>query len=224
MSGNYVARQLQTVKQTLNNGVQLVAVSKFHPAENIEQAYTAGQRIFGESRVQELQQKVEQLPRDIEWHFIGHLQTNKVKYIAPYITAVDAVDSERLLAEINRRAEENDRVIDVLLEVHLAAEETKYGFTPQACREFLDAGTWKAMTHIRIRGLMTMASNTTDEAQIAAEFDKAHALFHELREKHFANSPHFNIRSWGMSGDYLIAQNHGSNMVRIGTAIFGLRQ
>ena len=223
-SGIDVAARLGAVRATLPEGVRLVAVSKFHPAEEIMDAYAAGQRAFGESHVQELDRKRCGLPEDIEWHFIGHLQTNKVKYIAPYISMVDAVDSVKLLKEINKQAAKCGCVIDVLLELHIAEEATKYGFTPEACREMLAAGEWRGLEHVRICGLMMMASNTDDEVQIRREFNEAAALFDELKQRYFAADDSFRERSWGMSGDYQIAVQCRSTMVRVGTAIFGERE
>ena len=218
-----VAVNLRAVKATLPEDVRLVAVSKFHPAEYIEAAYSAGQRVFGESHEQELSKKYEVLPKDIEWHFIGHLQTNKVKYIAPYISMIDAVDSMKLLKEINKQAAKHDRVVNVLLELHIAEEATKYGFTLDACREMLDGGEWHSLEHVKICGLMMMASNVDDEAQIKQEFDTGAKFFDEVKEKYFAGDDSFCERSWGMSGDYEIAVQCRSTMVRIGTAIFGER-
>ena len=160
-----VAGNLKRVVQSLPPHVRLVAVSKFHPNEELMAAYEQGQRIFGESQEQELSRKAAELPKDIAWHFIGHLQTNKVKYIAPYIDMIEAVDSMRLLREINKQAEKCGRVIDVLLELHVAQEETKYGFSLDACRELLASGEWRELSHVRICGLMTMASNVDDEEQ-----------------------------------------------------------
>lgn len=218
-----IARRLQEVKDNLPDSTRLVAVSKFHPAELIREAYDAGQRLFGESREQELAVKVKELPRDIEWHFIGHLQTNKVKYIAPYIAMVEAVDSLKLLKEINKQAAKHDRVIKVLLELHIAEEETKYGLTLDACRQLLEEGEWRDMKHVQICGLMMMASHIDDEAQIASEFDTAANFFDEVKKKYFADDDAFCERSWGMSHDYQIAVKHGSTMVRVGTTIFGPR-
>ena len=218
-----VKNQLHAVKDELPNGVELVAISKYHPAEAIAAAYEEGQRIFGESHEQELSRKHATLPQDIEWHFIGHLQTNKVKYIAPYISMIEAADSPKLLREINKQALKNNRRIDVLLELHLAEEATKYGFSPEDCRRFLDGGEWREMQGVRICGLMMMASNTDDEAQIASEFEQAHQLFKEYQSAYFADEPCFCRRSWGMSHDYQLAVAHGSNMVRVGTRIFGER-
>lgn len=218
-----VKGNLHEVLGSLPAGVRLVAISKFHPNEYIEAAYAEGQRIFGESHEQELSKKVETLPKDIEWHFIGHLQTNKVKYIAPYIAMVEAVDSLKLLKEINKQAAKHDRVIKVLLELHIAEEETKYGLTLDACRQLLEEGEWREMKHVQICGLMMMASHIDDEAQIASEFDTAANFFDEVKKKYFADDDAFCERSWGMSHDYQIAVKHGSTMVRVGTTIFGPR-
>lgn len=218
-----VKGNLREVLGNLPAGVNLVAISKFHPNEYIEAAYAEGQRIFGESHEQELARKVESLPKDIEWHFIGHLQTNKVKYIASYISMIESVDSLKLLKEINKQAAKHDRVVKVLLELHIAEEETKSGFSFDDCRELLEAGEWRTMEHVQICGIMMMASNTDDEQQIAQEFDAAYAFFKEVKEKYFADDDAFCERSWGMSHDYRIAVKHGSNMVRVGTTIFGPR-
>ncbi|HEY9551526.1 MAG TPA: YggS family pyridoxal phosphate-dependent enzyme [Prevotella sp.] len=218
-----VALRLNEVRSNLPEGVRLVAISKFHPAEYIEAAYAEGQRVFGESHEQELARKVPALPTDIEWHFIGHLQTNKVKYIAPYIAMIEAVDSLKLLREINKQAAKCGRVIRVLLELHLAEEATKYGFSPEACIDMLAAGEWKELQNVQICGLMMMASNVDDDVQIAAEFDQATHLFHEIKRRFFAADEAFCERSWGMSHDYRIAVAHGSTMVRVGTTIFGPR-
>lgn len=218
-----VKGNLREVLGNLPAGVNLVAISKFHPNEYIEAAYAEGQRIFGESHEQELARKVESLPKDIVWHFIGHLQTNKVKYIAPYISMIESVDRLKLLKEINKQAAKHDRVVKVLLELHIAEEETKSGFSFDDCRELLEAGEWRTMEHVQICGIMMMASNTDDEQQIAQEFDAAYAFFKEVKEKYFADDDAFCERSWGMSHDYRIAVKHGSNMVRVGTTIFGPR-
>ena len=218
-----VAKTLRAVLANLPAGVRLVAISKFHPNEYIEAAYAAGQRIFGESHEQELAQKVKTLPKDIEWHFIGHLQTNKVKYIAPYISMIEAVDSLKLLREINKQALKNNRVIPVLLELHIAEEETKYGLTLDACRELLEAGEWRDLKGVSIHGLMMMASNVDDEGQIRKEMLTAAQFFDEVKERYFADCPEFKERSWGMSHDYKIAVECRSTMVRVGTSIFGPR-
>ena len=164
------------------------------------------------------------LPKDIEWHFIGHLQTNKVKYIAPYISMIDAVDSMKLLKEINKQAAKHDRIINVLLELHIAEEATKYGFTLDACRKMLAAGEWRGLENVKICGLMMMASNIDDDAQIRREFETAASFFDEVKAKYFADDDSFRERSWGMSGDYGIAVECRSTMVRVGTAIFRERE
>lgn len=215
---------LNEVRATVKQGVELVAVSKFHPAALIKEAYDQGQRIFGESRVQELQAKHETLPADIQWHFIGHLQPNKVKYIAPYISLIHAVDSYKLLAEINKQAAKHGRVIPCLLELHIAQEESKYGFTPEACTALLEDGAWRALENVQIAGLMCMASNTPDMVQVRSEFHQARVYFDELKQRFFADDPHFCERSWGMSHDYDVAMDEGATLVRVGTAIFGERE
>lgn len=218
-----VKGNLREVLRNLTGDVRLVAISKYHPNEYIEAAYDEGQRIFGESHEQELRQKHETLPKDIQWHFIGHLQTNKVKYIAPYVTMIEAVDSLKLLREIDKQAERCGRVIDVLLELHIAEEETKYGLTPDALRGLLTDGEWRGLKHVRICGLMMMASNVDDEQQIRQEFRVAKSLFDEVKAQYFADDAAFCERSWGMSHDYRLAIQEGSTMVRIGTTIFGPR-
>jgi pyridoxal phosphate enzyme (YggS family) len=218
-----VKGQLKKVLDTLPDGVRLVAISKYHPNEYIEAAYAEGQRIFGESHEQELRQKHTSLPQDIEWHFIGHLQTNKVKYIAPYVTMVEAVDSLKLLKEIDKQAERCGRVIDVLLELHIAEESTKYGLRLDECRQLLSDGEWRQMKHVRICGLMMMASLTDDQEQLRREFLTAADFFDEVKQQYFADAPWFRERSWGMSDDYTVAVECRSTMVRIGTMIFGPR-
>lgn len=218
-----VKESIRQILSELPEGVKLVAVSKFHPNEYIEAAYQEGQRVFGESREQELAKKVVSLPQDIEWHFIGHLQTNKVKYIVPYISMIEAVDSLKLLKEINKQAEKCNRDVDVLLELHLAKEETKSGFDLDECRALLESGEWRQLTHVHIRGLMMMASFVDDENQIREEMMQASDFFDEVKEKYFHDDPLFCERSWGMSHDYQIAIECHSTMVRIGTSIFGPR-
>lgn len=218
-----IQANLKEVLTSLPAQVKLVAVSKFHPNESIEQAYRAGQRIFGESKVQELTGKYETLPKDIEWHFIGHLQTNKVKYIAPYIAMIHAVDSYKLLAEIDKQAAKNGRVIPCLLEIHIAQEESKYGFTFQECREMLEAGEWKNLTHICIAGLMGMATFTEDETEIKKEFDSLKQFFNEIKQNYFVDRDTFREISMGMSHDYPLAIEAGSTLVRVGSKIFGER-
>ncbi len=218
-----IQTNLKQVLSELPSGVRLVAVSKFHPAEAIREAYEAGQRIFGESKEQELSEKQKELPPDIEWHFIGHLQTNKVKYIAPYIALIHAVDSYKLLTEINKQAAKCNRIIPCLLEIHIAQEESKYGFTPEACRDMLEKEEWKQLDHVCIAGVMGMATNTDDETQIEQEFHTLKALFDEWKQTFFAGCPDFKEISMGMSHDYPIAVRAGSTMVRVGSKIFGER-
>ena len=218
-----VKSNLHEVLDTLPQGVRLVAISKYHPNEYIEAAYEEGQRVFGESHEQELRQKHQTLPADIEWHFIGHLQTNKVKYIAPYVSMVEAVDSLKLLREINKQAEKCGRVIKVLLELHIAEEATKYGLTLDACRELLAGGEWREMKNVRICGLMMMASFVDDTNQIRREMTIARDFFDEVKAQYFANDDAFCERSWGMSDDYPIALETGTTMIRVGTKIFGPR-
>lgn len=218
-----VAKNLHEVLGNLPKDVRLVAISKYHPNEYIEAAYAEGQRVFGESHEQELSKKMATLPKDIKWHFIGHLQTNKVKYIAPYITMIEAVDSLKLLKEINKQAAKHNRVISVLLELHIAQEATKYGFTLDACRELLEDGEWREMNNVRICGLMMMASFTDNEEQIRKEFMTAADFFDEIKNRYFAADDSFCERSWGMSDDYKIAVQCRSTMVRVGTTIFGER-
>lgn len=202
---------------------RLVAVSKYNPAEAIKEAYDCGQRIFGESHAQELCSKQQSLPSDIEWHFIGHLQTNKVKYIAPFISLIHSVDSVKLMQEINRQAIMTERVIDCLLQVHIAEEETKYGFLPKELTEMLASGVWKDLEGIRITGLMCMATNTNDTYKIRNEFRTVRQLHKEIKERFFNNAPWFKELSMGMSNDYNIAVDEGSTLVRIGSKIFGER-
>ena len=216
-----VAKRLDNIRQSLPEGVSLVAVSKFHPAERLMEAYEAGQRIFGENRPQEMAAKAEQLPKDVEWHMIGHLQTNKVKLIAPFVRMISSVDSERLVAEIERQAARCGRTIDILLEVHVAQEETKSGWDVDELRQYIASGVLDTMEHIRVRGVMTIATNTDDETIIRHDFQAIRGVFEELKP-HFGN--HFDALSIGMSDDYPIALEYGSTMVRIGTAIFGARE
>ena len=220
---NIIGKRISEIKSELPLGVQLVAISKYHPAEMINEAYDAGQRIFGESHVQELQQKQACLPSDIKWHFIGHLQTNKVKYIVPYISLIHAVDSYKLLQEINKQAQKYDRIIPCLLQIHVATEETKFGFTPMECMEMMQQGEWRNLLNVKIKGIMCMASNVDDINQIRNEFRIAYHVFEQLKKHYFADNDEFCERSWGMSHDYKIAIEEGSTMVRIGSKIFGDR-
>ncbi len=216
-----IAEEIHKITSQLPDGVRLVAVSKYHPVEAILEAYAAGQRLFGESHAQELQQKHAALA-DIEWHFIGHLQTNKVKYIAPYVSLIHAVDSPRLLAEINRQALRAQRTIPCLLQLHVAEEETKFGFTPDEASAYLDSGEWQQLTGVRIAGVMAMATNTDDTTRIRADFHRARSFF-EQAQAHYFTPDTFNELSMGMSDDWHIAVDEGSTLIRIGTQIFGHR-
>lgn len=218
-----VTDNLKQVLAGLPAGVRLVAVSKFHPNEAIEEAYATGQRIFGESKVQEMTGKYESLPKDIEWHFIGHLQTNKIKYMAPFVSMIHGIDSYKLLAEVNKQAAKAERTIDCLLQLHIAQEETKFGFSFDECREMLTAGEWKSLANIRICGLMGMATNTDSEEQIIREFRSLHNFFEEVKKEFFAGQPFFRELSMGMSDDYPLAIAEGSTLVRVGSKIFGER-
>ena len=218
-----IQAQIKKINNELPSTVKLVAVSKFNPAEAIQEAYDAGQRIFGESRPQELFQKVSVLPDDIKWHFIGHLQTNKLKMVLPYVDMVHSVDSERLLAEINKYAVRNNLKVKCLLEVFIAQEESKQGFSKEELCALLDKIQQEPMPGVEICGLMGMASFVDDRNQIAAEFDQLKGIFDMAREKYISTLPNFNELSMGMSGDYDIAVEKGSTLVRIGTSIFGAR-
>lgn len=218
-----VAEKLTSVLDTLPEGVELVAISKYHPATMIQEAYNVGQRLFGENHVLEMAAKAEALPKDIRWHFTGHVQTNKIKYMAPFVDTVQSVDSMRVLKELDRHASRYGRIIRCLLQLHVAQEETKFGLTPDECRKLLETEPWRELEHVRIDGLMAMASNTSDENQIRKEFHQVHDFFCEVKARFFADEPHFRILSEGMTQDYPIAVSEGANMVRIGSAIFGER-
>lgn len=215
-----IAEQIKRISDTLPCGVTLIAVSKYHPADAVMQAYEAGQRDFGESKAQDLVKKHDILPDDIKWHFIGHLQSNKIKYIAPFVHLIHSIDSYKLLQEVNRHGEKQNRRIACLLQIHIAQEETKFGFTPDECMEMLSNNEWQSLKNVEIRGLMCMASNTDDESQIADEFSKVQMLFNNIKEKFFAGNDSFNILSAGMSDDYPIAIKFGSNHIRVGSKIF----
>ena len=219
-----IQAEIQAIRQELPEGVRLVAVSKYHPVGALTEAYEGGQRIFGESKVQEMTQKYEALPKDIEWHFIGHLQKNKVKYIAPYVALIHGIDSYKLLAEVDKQAEKAGRIIPCLLQIHIAQEETKFGFTTDECMAMMDDGIWRTLTHVQIAGLMGMATYTDNHEQIQREFSTLTSLFHKLKETHFKDEPAFRELSMGMSGDYPLAISQGSTLIRIGSRIFGARQ
>lgn len=215
-----ISENLQRVQSQLPEGVQLVAVSKYHTEDAVRECYAAGQRAFGESREQELREKHQHLPGDIEWHFIGHLQTNKVKYIAPYVSLIHAIDTPRLLREVHRQGERLGHRIPCLLQIHVAQEETKFGFTPEECLEYLRTEEYKQLPFAEIRGLMCMASNTDDEARIRRDFRTVRDLFERIKAEYFPGDERFSLRSYGMSHDYRIAIEEGANIVRVGSAIF----
>ena len=212
---------LQKIGEQLPSGVKLVAVSKTKPVEAIEEAYAAGQRVFGENKAQEMALKYEQLPKDIEWHFIGHMQTNKVKYIAPFVSLIHSVDSLKVLKEINRQATKNKRVIDCLLQFHIAEESTKFGLNMEEAEALVRSKD--EFANIRLTGVMGMATFTDDKQQVRREFKQLWEYFERLKHKYFSGDAFFKEISMGMSGDYPIAVEEGSTLVRIGTLIFGKR-
>ena len=218
-----IQTHIQALQAQLPPSVRLVAVSKFHPAEAVQEAYEAGQRLFGESHAQELVPKARMLPSDIAWHFIGHLQTNKVKQIIPYVACIQSVDSGRLLCEIDKQAARAGRVVDVLLQFHIAREETKSGFTREECLELLASPAFRQMTSVRVTGVMGMATATDDMEQVRREFHTLKALFDELRQTVFADRAEFCEISMGMSHDWPVAVEEGATLIRVGTAIFGQR-
>ena len=218
-----ISSEIERLNNELPSTVKLVAVSKFNPSEAIMEAYQAGQRIFGESRPQELLQKVQELPCDIQWHFIGHLQTNKLKMVLPYASLIHSVDSERLLMEINKYAVKNNLKVKCLLELFVAQEETKQGFSKEELMQLMEKLQQEPLEGVEICGLMGMASFVEDEQQIRGEFAALKEVFDQIREKYISTHPNFNELSMGMSGDYKIAVEMGSTMVRIGTTIFGAR-
>ena len=218
-----VAENLLKIKEMVPEHVTLVAVSKTKPDEVILEAYKAGHRDFGENKVQDLAAKQERLPADIRWHMIGHLQSNKVKYLAPFVHMLHGVDSLKLLGVIDREAEKNKRVIDCLLQVRIALEETKFGLTEEELMQLLDSETFREMKHIRIRGLMGMATYTENSNQIREEFRHLKRIFDRLKGSQFTYQDSFDQLSYGMSGDYALAIEEGSNQVRIGSLIFGPR-
>ncbi len=219
-----IEENLKDIKREFGPEVTLVAVSKTHPVEEIMEAYEAGHRDFGENKVQEMMEKKPQLPGDIRWHMVGHLQSNKVKYIAPFIYLIHGVDKPKLLRVIDKEGRKKGRVIDCLLQVHIAREETKFGFEEAELREYLDSGQLRDLSRVRVRGLMGMATFTENEEQVKREFAFLSDLFNRLSEDYFVEEDRFDILSMGMSDDYELAIETGSNMVRIGTRIFGPRE
>jgi len=216
-------RYRDIIKEIQPYGARLVAVSKTKPASDISALHSLGQRIFGENKVQEMADKYNELPKDIEWHMIGHLQTNKVKHIAPFVSMIHAVDSLRLLEEIDRQAQKHSRIISCLLQVHIALEQTKFGMDSEQIVSLLGSPEYTVLHNIQICGLMGMATNTTDIAQVDREFQGLKALFDTLRSQHFSDKPYFKELSMGMSSDYQIALKHRATLIRIGSDIFGSR-
>jgi len=219
-----IVENLNRIRESVPEHVKIIAISKTHPSSAILEAYEAGQRLFGESRPQELVKKYDELPKDIQWHQIGHLQSNKVKYIAPFISLIHSVDSMELLKTINREAKKNDRVIDCLLQLKIAQEETKFGFSRHEAEQLFQGHDYSRLENIRICGVMGMASNVDDEEQIREEFNFLTSMFKELKIFFFMHKDHFCEISMGMSGDYPIAIEEGASMVRIGSSIFGERE
>lgn len=219
-----ISQNIVQLKASLPKGVMLVAVSKFHPEKALQEAYDAGQRVFGESRAQELAAKQKVLPGDIQWHFIGPLQSNKIKDIASFIHMIQSIDSLKLLQEVNKQAARYNRIIRVLLEIHVAEEDTKHGLTPNECKELLQNKLITELQNIRICGLMGMATNTDDTAQIQREYHQLQTLFDELKVSYFKDNTSFSELSMGMSHDYPIAIREGSTIIRVGTSIFGERK
>lgn len=209
---------LKEIKKALPKNVTLVAISKTKTVEEIMEAYHAGQRVFGENKIQEMESKWHELPKDISWHMVGHVQRNKVKDMAPFVNLIHGVDRLKLLREINKEAKKNERIIHCLLQIKIAEEDTKFGMTAQEAKDLLSSDDLKNFKNIRVTGLMGMATFTENEEQISKEFSKLESLFNELKDAH-----NLSVLSMGMSGDYPIALKHGSNMVRVGSAIFGER-
>ncbi len=218
-----VRSNLQEIRKYIPAHVQLVCVSKVHPIESIQEAYNAGERVFGENKVQELCAKSDALPKDIQWHYIGHLQTNKIKFIVPFVSLIHGIDSIKLLHEIDKNAAKINRKVNCLLQVHIAEEETKFGFSESELIDMLQGDVWKSLSNINICGLMGMATFTDDENQVRKEFHTLKMLFDTLKSTYFANEPEFKEISMGMSDDFKIAIEEGSTMVRIGSSIFGVR-
>lgn len=218
-----IAKNIEKIKSTLPDGVKLVAVSKTKPNEMILEAYRSGHKIFGENKAQELIRKQPELPGDIEWHFIGHLQSNKAKYITPFVSMIHGIDSFKILKTINKEARKNDRVISCLLQFHIAQESTKFGLSEEEAREILESEVYAAMKNISIAGVMGMATFTDDEKQVRHEFRMLKTIFDNLKNKYFGDDPEFKEISMGMSDDYRIAVEEGSTIVRVGSKIFGAR-
>ncbi|MBO4307486.1 MAG: YggS family pyridoxal phosphate-dependent enzyme [Bacteroidales bacterium] len=218
-----ISDNLQKVRATLPDSVRLIAVSKTKPVEMLQEAYDCGQRLFGENKALEMRDKHELLPKDIKWHFIGHLQTNKVKYIVPFVTLIHSIDSLQLLRVVEKEAAKNNRVVDCLLQFHVAKEETKFGMYEDEARELLESEEYKSMSHVRIAGVMGMATNTDDVDLVRGDFKHLKCIFDDIKKDYFAKDEKFCELSMGMSGDYEIAVEEGATLVRVGSSIFGAR-
>lgn len=218
-----ITQNIMSIRNQIPGEVQLVCVSKFHPDESILEAYSAGERLFGESKVQEMCGKYERLPKDIHWHFIGHLQSNKIKQIIPFVALIHGVDTVKLLEEINHQAQKLNKKVNCLLQVHIAQEETKFGFSATELKAWLATNEWNALQNVNLCGLMGMATFTDNRSVVANEFDSLKQLFDELKSSCFVDQPFFNTISMGMSDDFPIAIACGSTMVRVGSLIFGSR-
>ena len=219
-----IEKNIDKIKKAIPASTRLVAVSKFHDNDQILEAYNSGHKIFGESRVQELIDKQPHLPKDIEWHFVGRLQRNKVQFLVPFIECIHSVDSARLLRRIEQQAARVDRVIPCLLQIHIAEEDTKTGFSEEECWEFLSSDEWRQFKHIQLSGVMGMATFTEDESIVRKEFKNLTTFFNKVKEHFFADSPEFKEISMGMSSDYKIAVEEGSTIIRVGSNIFGERE
>lgn len=218
-----IAENIHEFRHELPEGVKLIAITKTKPNEDIMEAYQAGHKTFGENKVQELVSKYEALPKDIEWHMVGHLQSNKVKYIAPFVHLIHGVDRSKLFNVIDKEGKKNNRVLDVLMQFHIASEETKFGFDLQEAKELLDSESFNSYAFIKVKGVMGMATFTEDMEQVRSEFRELVNIFNELKKNYFPNDPGFKEISMGMSNDYQVALEEGSTMVRIGSLIFGKR-
>ena len=218
-----IKENLEKIRATLPEGVTLVTVSKTKPVSDLQEAYDAGQRVFGENYPQEMRDKHEVLPQDIQWHFIGHLQTNKIKYIIPYVTLIHSIDTASLLEAVNKEAKKHDRVVDCLLQFHIALEETKFGLDLDEARQLLDSEEYKQMENVRICGVMGMGTFTDDMEEVRKEFKNLKSIFDTLKSDYFADQPQFKEISMGMSEDYPIAIEEGATLIRVGSKIFGAR-
>jgi len=218
-----IAEQIKNITSSLPTTTRLIAVSKTKPVEDIQEAYNAGQRVFGENKALEMRDKHEALPKDIEWHFIGHLQTNKIKYIIPYVSLIHSIDSLNLLKEVNKEATKKGRKVDCLLQFHIAQEDTKFGLSYEEAEQLLSSTEYKQMENIRIVGVMGMATFTDNNTQVSAEFGSLRTIFDRLKKEYFSAEESFCELSMGMSDDYHLAIEQGSTLVRVGSAIFGKR-